>query len=74
MLCIRSGNVSQADQNLYFRSGADCVLDKELTYREMARQLAREYTEWSARQPDSRMRRESRMSASSLRSVSDLGR
>ena len=47
MLCIRSGNVSQADQELYFRSGANSVFDKELTFKELALELGREYAQYS---------------------------
>ena len=46
MLCIRSGNVSQADQELYFQSGANSVFDKELTFKELSLQLEREYAQW----------------------------
>ena len=43
LACMRSGNVSEEDQQLYFRSGAHCVFDKELPLRDLALQLAREY-------------------------------
>ena len=43
LACIRSGNVSEEDQQLYMRSGAHCIFDKELPLKDLALQLAREY-------------------------------
>ena len=43
LACMRSGNVSEEDQKLYFRSGAHCIFDKELPLKDLALQLAREY-------------------------------
>ena len=66
MLCIRSGNVSQADQELYFRSGANSVFDKELTFKELALELGREYAQYSREGAQHQMPRASKASLTSV--------
>ena len=43
LLCIRSGNTSAADQATYFRSGAHCVVDKDVPLTEVIKMLSVEH-------------------------------
>ena len=40
LACIRSGDISEEDQQLYMRSGAHCIFDKELPLKDLALQWA----------------------------------
>mmetsp|Transcript_51250 Transcript_51250/g.83798 ORF Transcript_51250/g.83798 Transcript_51250/m.83798 type:complete len:88 (+) Transcript_51250:1-264(+) len=43
MACIRSGNVSEADSDLYHRCGAHCIFDKETPVKQLLPKLAIQY-------------------------------
>ena len=44
LACIRSGNVSDADRELYMQSGAQCIFDKELPLKALAVELAQQHS------------------------------
>ena len=52
LLCIRSGNTSEADQDHYLRHGAHCVLGKEMRMQDMVTKIKQAYVaHHAAKQP-----------------------